>query len=189
MSNAHDHAPAVKEKSPQLKKVLATAGLLVPILAIVALVYNYVNANQIKAEHNAALTSPDAIALATGQRIQKVGSITMGDANRPLVSGEEVYKIQCSACHATGAAGSPKFQDAGAWGPRIGTGFATLVNSALKGKGNMGPQGGGNYSDIEIARGVAYMANAAGAKFAEPQPPAAAASGAAPAASAASTAK
>jgi hypothetical protein len=43
------------------------------------------------------------------------------------------------------------------------------VNSALKGKGAMGPQGGGDFDDVEIARAVVYMANAAGAKFAEPQ--------------------
>lgn len=71
----------------------------------------------------------------------------------------------------------PKFADAGAWTARIATGFETLVQSALKGKGAMAPQGGGDFNDTEIA-GVAYMANAAGAKFAEPAAPAA--TGAAP---------
>ena len=46
--------------------------------------------------------------------------------------------------------------------------------SALKGKGAMPAQSGGDFDDIEIARAAAYMANAAGAKFAEPQRPAAA---------------
>jgi hypothetical protein len=32
----------------------------------------------------------------------------------------------------------------------------------------MGPQGGGDFDDFEIARAVVYIANAAGAKFAEP---------------------
>ena len=54
----------------------------------------------------------------------------------------------------------------------------------------MPAQGGGDFDDVEIARGVAYMADHAGAKFPEPQRPAAdaqanaasgAASGAAPA--------
>jgi len=49
------------------------------------------------------------------------------------------------------------------------------VNSALKGKGAMAPQGGGDHSDVEIARAVVHMANAAGAKFEEPKAPAAAA--------------
>jgi cytochrome c5 len=104
-------------------------------------------------------------------RIQKVGSVEIKDANRAARSGEDVFKAQCSACHATGAAGAPKFGDAGAWGPRIGKGFDALLNSALKGKGNMGPQGGGDFEDFEIGRGVAYMANAGGAKFAEPKKP------------------
>jgi cytochrome c5 len=107
-------------------------------------------------------------------RIQKIGSVEVRDANRPLKAGEEVYKAQCSACHAIGAAGSPKFGDAAAWGPRIKTGFVSLMNSALKGKGAMGAQGGGDFSGIEIGRAVAYMANAGGAKFEEPKAPAAA---------------
>jgi cytochrome c5 len=49
-----------------------------------------------------------------------------------------------------------------------------LVQSALKGKGAMAPQGGGDFNDTEIARAVAYMGNAAGAKFEEPAAPAAA---------------
>jgi cytochrome c5 len=117
----------------------------------------------------ASMSSNDAEAVAA--RIQKVGAVEIKDANRAAHSGEEVFKAQCSACHATGAAGSPKFGDASAWGPRIGKGFDALWNSALKGKGNMGPQGGGNFEDFEIGRGVAYMANAGGAKFAEPKQP------------------
>jgi cytochrome c5 len=45
------------------------------------------------------------------------------------------------------------------------------MNSSLKGKGAMGAQGGGDFSDIEVGRAVAYMANAAGAKFEEPKAP------------------
>jgi cytochrome c5 len=104
-------------------------------------------------------------------RIQKVGAVQIKDANRAARSGEEVFKAQCAACHASGAAGAPKFGDAGAWGARIGKGFDALLTSALKGKGNMGPQGGGDFEDFEIGRGVAYMANAGGAKFAEPKKP------------------
>jgi cytochrome c5 len=106
---------------------------------------------------------------AVAARIQRVGSVEIRDANRPLKAGEEVYKTQCMACHAAGVAGAPKFSDAAAWGPRIATGYDALLNSALKGKGAMGAQGGGDFDDLEIGRAVAYMANAAGAKFAEPQ--------------------
>jgi cytochrome c5 len=99
--------------------------------------------------------------------------IEVRDANRELKSGEEVYKAQCSACHAVGAAGAPKFGDAGAWGARIKTGYEALLNSALKGKGAMGAQGGGDFDDLEIGRAVVYLVNNAGGKLAEPQKPAA----------------
>lgn len=117
--------------------------------------------------------------LAVAQRIQRVGSIQFKEAKRELQSGEEVYKAQCSACHAAGLVGAPKFGDAGAWAPRIATGYDALLNSALKGKNAMGPQGGGQFQDIEIARAMVYMTSAAGGKFQEPAAPTA--EGAAPA--------
>jgi cytochrome c5 len=107
------------------------------------------------------------------QRIQKIGIVEVRDANRPLKAGEEVYKAQCAACHVAGAAGAPKFADPAAWGARIKQGLDTLVTSALKGKGAMGAQGGGDFNDIEIARAVVYLANNAGGKFEEPKAPAA----------------
>ena len=108
--------------------------------------------------------------LAQAQRIQKIGSIEIRDANRPLRGGEDVYKGQCAACHSTGVSGAPKFGDAAAWAPRLGQGFEALVQSALKGKNAMAPQGGGEFNDLEISRAVAFMANAGGANFPEPQP-------------------
>jgi cytochrome c5 len=104
-------------------------------------------------------------------RIQKVGTIEVRDANRELKSGEDVFKAQCSACHASGAAGAPKFGDAGAWAARIKNGYDALLNSALKGKGAMGAQGGGDFDDLEIGRAVVYMANGSGGKLAEPKKP------------------
>jgi cytochrome c5 len=60
----------------------------------------------------------------------------------------------------------------------VKTGYEALLTSALKGKGNMGAQGGGDFSDYEVSRAVVYMANNGGAKFDEPKAPAAAASAA-----------
>ena len=97
-----------------------------------------------------------------------------GQFNINRKGGEEVYKAQCAACHAIGAAGSPKLADAAAWGARIATGLDTLINSALKGKNAMGAQGGGDFSDYEISRAVVYLANSGGAKFEEPKKPEAA---------------
>jgi cytochrome c5 len=51
----------------------------------------------------------------------------------------------------------------------LGQGLEGLVNSALKGKGAMGAQGGGDFNDTEIARAVVYLTNSAGGKFEEPK--------------------
>jgi cytochrome c5 len=141
---------------------------VVPIFAIIGLVY-YVTSD--KKPASGAVNLEKALAA----RIQKIGTIEIRDANRQLKSGEEVFKAQCTACHTTGAAGAPKFGDAAAWAPRIATGYDALLNSAVKGKNAMGPQGGGDFETLEIGRAVVYMANAAGGKLEEPKAAAAAA--------------
>ncbi|MBS3996893.1 MAG: c-type cytochrome, partial [Hydrogenophaga sp.] len=123
--------------------------------------------------------------LATAMRIQRVGSVELRDADRPLQAGADVYKAQCLACHDAGLAGAPKFGDVAAWGVRLAQGYDTLVQSALKGKGAMGAQAGGAFSDLEIERAVVHLANSAGGKFSEPQAPAGATAEAAPATEAA----
>jgi len=161
--HAHEaHTGPIKTGSQLLWSSIAA--FVIPVFIIIGLVFYVASGNK------TAPGSTDA-ERAVAQRIQKVGTVEIRDANRPLRSGEEVFKGQCAACHATGAAGAPKLGDAGAWGPRLKQGFDTLVQSALKGKGAMGAQGGGDFSDIEIARGVAYMANQAGGKFEEPKAP------------------
>ena len=54
---------------------------------------------------------------ALAERLQKVGAVEIRDANREMKAGDQVYKAQCAACHTAGAAGAPKFGDAGALGP------------------------------------------------------------------------
>lgn len=162
--HAHDaHTGPIK--TPRQLWWTALASFVVPVALIMALVA-YVSRD---AKPQAGVANPE---LATAQRIQKVGTVELRDANRPLAAGADVYKAQCAACHEAGLVGAPKFGDKAAWAPRLGQGFDALVQSALKGKGAMGAQGGGAFRDLEIARAVAYMANAGGANFPEPQPPA-----------------
>ena len=176
--HAHDsHTGPIK--TPAQLLWTSFFAFVVPVFIIIGLVYYVTAANK------PAAGAVDA-ELATAQRIQKVGVVEIRDANRPLAAGGDVYKAQCAACHDAGLAGAPKMGDAGAWAARIATGYEALLNSALKGKGAMGAQGGGAYRDAEIGRAVVYMANAAGAKFEEPQQAAPAAEAApAPAAPAA----
>ena len=178
MSASHDHDHDDAHTGPiKTPKQLAWAVLfafVVPVIVIILLA-NYVTTDTKPAAGTEALE-----AQAVAARIAPVGHVEVKDVNdaATMKTGEQVFQAQCSACHATGAAGAPKLGDASAWGPRIKNGFDALVHSALKGKGNMGPQGGGDFSDFEVARAVVYMANQGGAKFDEPKMPAPAASAA-----------
>jgi cytochrome c5 len=171
-------------KTPKQLLLAVFFSFLVPVFAIIALVA-YVAADNKPAGSTdiekyalGGLTAKD-LERGVVERIRKVGTVEIRDANRPLQSGEAVYKAQCAACHATGAANAPKLGDAASWANRLKAGFDALTASALKGKGAMPAQAGGDFEELEIARAVAYMANAAGAKFAEPQRPAGAATTAA----------
>lgn len=152
-------------KNPKQLLMAVFFAFIIPIFVIIGLV------NFVTADNKPAAGAVNA-EKATAERIQKVGTIEIREANREARTGEQVFQAQCSACHATGAAGSPKFGDAAAWGPRVKNGFDALLDAALKGKNAMGAQGGGDFSDFEVARAVVYMANAGGAKFDEPKKPA-----------------
>lgn len=165
-------------RTPKQLLLAVIFAFVVPI-GIIVLLVNYV-ASANKPAAGSSLSDAQV-----AERIKPVGAVQVKDASDPsaLKSGEQVFTAQCSACHAAGVAGAPKFGDAAAWAPRIKQGYEVLLTSALKGKGAMGPQAGGDFSDLEIGRAVVHMANAAGAKFEEPK--AAATTAAAPAADAA----
>jgi len=176
-ANPHEEGHSGPIRNPKQFLVAVFLSFVIPVLVIIGLVMFVSSANK---------PGPGAgdPAMAKAQRLQKVGHVEIRDANRPLRGGEAVYNAQCAACHAAGAAGAPKFKDTAAWGPRLAHGFEAMVEAALKGKGAMAPQGGGEFNDTEIARGVVFMANAAGAKFDEPQAPAPEGAAAAPGAAA-----
>jgi cytochrome c5 len=171
MSDQHTHAEQHHTghegpiKTPKQLVVAVAAAFIVPIFAIVLLV-SYVSSD-IKPGAGSEVLNEQAVAA----RIQPVGRVEVKDASdaSALKSGQDVFQAQCSACHTAGVAGAPKHGDAGAWGPRLGQGLQALVNSALKGKGAMGPQGGGDFSDLEVTRAVVYLANSGGGKFEEPK--------------------
>jgi len=174
-------------KTPGQLIAAVIAGFAVPIVIIVLLAYYVDNTTRTGAGTNEL--APEEVA----QRIAPIAQVAVRDANAPRVykTGEQVYQAVCSACHATGAAGAPKFGNSGDWAPRIAQGFDTLWHTALSGKNAMPPRGGtspDDYSDYEIGLAVAFMANHGGANFQDPPKPAAnaaqSASGAAAAAGA-----
>jgi cytochrome c5 len=161
-------------KTPKQLILAVFYAFVVPIFGIILLVM-YVTTDSRPAAGSDA-TAPKSIA----ERIRPVGTVEIRDVTdvASMKTGEQVYAAQCTACHATGALNAPKLGDAAAWAPRIKAGFDHLVHSAIAGKGQMPPQGGGDFSDFEIARAVAHLANQSGAKFPEPAAPAAGASAA-----------
>jgi cytochrome c5 len=130
------------------------------------------------------LATPAAIAMgsrapaddeAVLSRIAPVARVQFADAPAAATaaksnrSGEELYKAVCSACHAAGVAGSPKFANAADWAPRIAKGLDGLMKSAINGTAKgMPPKGGSDANEVELTRAVAYMANKAGANFKAP---------------------
>ena len=84
-------------------------------------------------------------------------------------SGKEVVESTCITCHGSGAKGAPKIGDRKAWSQRASQGLSSLTLTAIKGIRNMPPHGGNTgLTDLELARGVAYMVNASGGKWTEP---------------------
>ncbi|HEV7912912.1 MAG TPA: c-type cytochrome [Albitalea sp.] len=164
-------------KTPKQLVIAVFFAFVVPIIAIILLVAF------VASDKQPAAGSDAMGAKATVERIRPVGIVEVKDLSDPsaLKSGEQVYGAVCVACHGTGTLNAPKLGDTAAWAPRLPQGSETLLTHALKGKGAMPAQGGGDFADLEIARAVVYMANKAGGKLEEPKAAAAAASGAKPA--------
>lgn len=164
-------------KNPKQLLTAVFLAFVVPIFVIVGLVYFVVSglkpSGSVQGEGMGLYgVSQDVRERDTARRLAKVGTVEIRDANRPLATGEAVFKVQCVACHGSpGIPGAPHLNDAAAWGPRLGQGYEALLASSLKGKGAMPPQGGGDFEDVEIGRAVVYMANSGGGKFEEPQKP------------------
>jgi cytochrome c5 len=174
MSDAIQHADHESHegpiKTPKQLIVAVVLAFVVPILLIIMLVYNVTSAP--KPASGSTGLGEEAVAA----RLQRVGMVEIRDASdlSALKTGQQVFTGQCSACHAAGVAGAPKLGDAAGWAARIKTGYEALLGSVLKGKGNMPPQGGGEFGELELGRAVVYMVNASGGQMAEPPVPAAA---------------
>ncbi|TFY97785.1 c-type cytochrome [Ramlibacter rhizophilus] len=175
-STQQEEAHSGPIKTPVQLLWAAFFAFVVPVIIIIGLVAYVVSdtkpaGSQLADRHVLGGLSAEDLERNVAARIQKVGTVEIRDANRPLQAGEAVFKAQCAACHVAGVAGAPKVGDTAGWAARIQTGFDALVAAALKGKGAMPAQAGGDFEDLEIARAVAYLANTGGGKFAEPNRP------------------
>ncbi len=166
-----DHAKMTKT-TPQQFFFALWGGLFAPLFAILLIV-------ALVAKIQGGHSNEESMAyndVAVAERIQPVGELALADPNAVHIdkTGAEVYAAVCIGCHASGALGAPKFENKGDWGSRIAQGYDTLIKHALEGIRQMPARGGNpDLTDTEIANAVAYMANAAGAKFPPPAAPAA----------------
>ena len=171
MSNEQEHIEEHSSpiKTPKQLVVTIVLSFVIPIAIIIILVNMVVSGTKVGAGSD-TLTEE-----AVTKRIAPVAGFALVDANAPRVfkTGEQVFAAVCTACHTAGIAGAPKMGDNAAWAPFIKSGYDTMLNVALHGKGGM-PAKGGNptLSDYEVARAVVYMANKSGASLPEPAAPA-----------------
>ena len=85
---------------------------------LIAIVYPLTN----KSFNSAANSGADE----AEARIQPVAKVELVNAEAAPTGapkdGPTVFNTVCGACHNTGAAGSPKIDDKGAWAPRVAQG-------------------------------------------------------------------
>lgn len=73
-------------------------------------------------------------------------------------SGEQVYNAVCAGCHSSGAMGSPKTHDTGAWGPRMAKGMDKVLANAINGLNMMPPKGTcADCSKEELSNAIKFM--------------------------------
>ena len=105
------------------------------------------------------------------ERISPVGQVCIEDeeCSQNIVSafsskdmgnrtGQEVYDVSCTTCHAIGLAGAPKFGDKISWGDRAEKDLNQLVETVVNGLNGMPPMGlCMDCSEEELTSSVQYM--------------------------------
>lgn len=102
------------------------------------------------------------------ERIEPVASVNTSEdqVSQPVtavaaaapVSTDELVQVSCGACHTSGVAGAPKFDDADEWAKRREAGLDALVASVINGKGAMPARAGTQHSDEDLRLAVIQMA-------------------------------
>jgi hypothetical protein len=108
--SADPHYQATEEahtgpiKNPKQLLLAVFFSFIAPILIIVGLVSYVVSGNKPAGTaegDNMALygVTKEARDREVAERLKKIGAIEIRDANRPLATGEAVFKAQCVTCH------------------------------------------------------------------------------------------
>ncbi len=163
-----EHESAIK--TPRQLITVIILAFIIPIIVIILLA-NYANFSS-KDGAGSNSFSKESIQ----KRIAPVAQLNYKDPNAPIVykTGKDVYESLCISCHASGAAGAPKFGSKEDWSARLPSGLDSLTSSILNGKGAMAARAGSSpddYSDYELIRAIVYMANSSGGNLQEPNKP------------------
>lgn len=144
------------------QKIIAiTGGVIAPIFVV----YLFITSK--------AYEAPAPAAIDVVNNIKPLAQVEVAPdrTNYVDMGGEEVFNQACAACHTAGMMDAPKPGDNAGWKARIAQGYDTLTNNAINGVRAMPARGGNpDLTDLEVARGVVYMANQSGANFDAPEP-------------------
>ena len=139
-----------------MRMLLIVVGTLVGFFVLILIIAQMVTGS---ADSNMGVDK--MVEAATIERIKPFGEVNIGSAPVVVagaVDGKGTYGSSCAACHASGAAGSPKLGDKGAWKKRIAQGMDTLLDHAINGFKGMPAKGGNaSLSDEAVEAAVEYM--------------------------------
>lgn len=139
-----------------MRMLLIVVGTLVGFFVLILII-----AQMVTGSAGSNMGADKMVEAATIQRIKPFGEVNIGSAPVVVagaVDGKGTYGSSCAACHASGAAGSPKLGDKGAWTNRIAQGMDTLLDHAINGFKGMPAKGGNaSLSDEAVEAAVEYM--------------------------------
>ena len=146
--------------SNQDKQVIKSMTIVTAAIAALGIGAFFIAQNVSDKNAPAAQKSKRAEA-ALKDRIKKVGTVEVAGAASNSAPKEarpaKVVLTSCVGCHASGALGAPKIGSKGDWEPRVAGGIDALVKSAIAGKGNMPPRGGGDFNAEELKAAIQSM--------------------------------
>jgi cytochrome c5 len=147
-------------KTPKQLVIIVVLAFVVPVVAILLLSQLMITDKRPRAGESPAMLA---------ERVKPIGELAIAGP-KVLLTGDKLYESLCKTCHEAGLAGAPKFGDATAWAKVIAQGQATTVQHAITGIRAMPPKGGNpDLTDEEVAGGVVFMANKAGANWKAPE--------------------
>jgi cytochrome c5 len=162
--------------------------MLVTIALHIIIVGFFVLARSVGAMQDAATAVDPTVQEAVGERIRPPARVAVAGGAPPeeppetaaaepppataattKLDAKQAFDTVCSACHAAGIAGAPRFGDAAAWQPRIAQGKEVLYRHSIEGyqgqSGFMPPKGGRpDLSEASVREAVDYMLAAVNGK-------------------------